>query len=50
VLYMINGFRYSLYGVSDISFVHSLAIVTIFLVVLFSFALYLLNKGIGIKS
>ena len=50
VLYMINGFRYSLYGVSDISFNHSLAVVTVFLIVLFTFALYLLNKGVGIKS
>lgn len=50
ILYMINGFRYSLYGVSDIAFSHSLIIVGGFLVALLAVAQYLLVKGVGIKN
>lgn len=50
VLYMINGFRYGLLGVSDIPLATAFYIILGFIVVLFLFALRLLKKGVGIKS
>ncbi|MEJ2344937.1 MAG: ABC transporter permease [Gammaproteobacteria bacterium] len=50
ILYMVNGFRYGFLGVSDISLYASYAIITAFIIGLFSFGLYLLNRGYGIRS
>ena len=50
VLYMVNGFRYGILGVSDISIYISLAIIIIFIAILFSIAYFLLDKGVGIRS
>ena len=50
ILYMVNSFRYGLLGISDTSIPTAISIIIIFIVALFSFALYLLNKGIGIKQ
>ena len=50
VLYMVNGFRYGILGVSDISIYVSLAIITIFSAILFSIAYFLLDKGVGIRN
>lgn len=50
ILYMINSFRYGLLGISDTDLVTALGIIVLFIVCLFSFALYLLNKGVGIKQ
>ena len=49
ILYMINAFRYGLLGVSDIDVSSALVIIVVFIVILFTFALNLLNKGVGIK-
>jgi len=50
ILYMVNAFRYGLLGVSDIDIGVAFAIILGFILVLTTFALYLLRKGIGIKS
>jgi len=50
LLYMVNAFRYSFLGVSDIELLTAFTIIILFVVGLFSVALYLLNKGIGIRS
>ena len=50
ILYMINAFRYSLIGLSDINVYLAISITSGFIVLLFSFCLWLLHKGIGIKS
>lgn len=50
VLYMVNGFRYGILGTSDIQVGWSLFVISAFIVLLGSLALYLLNSGIGIKS
>ncbi|BAN69615.1 ABC transporter permease [endosymbiont of unidentified scaly snail isolate Monju] len=50
VLYMINAFRYGLLGVSDILVGVAVHIILGFIAVLFFVALYLLKKGVGIKS
>jgi ABC-2 type transport system permease protein len=50
VLYMVNAFRYGLLGVSDISLGVAFGIILAFIVVLAVYSMYLLNKGVGIKS
>ena len=50
VLYMINGFRYGFYGISDVSVGISILILIVFTGVLIGVNLYLLRKGIGLKS
>ncbi len=50
VLYMINAFRYGLLGVSDIPVGLAVHIILGFIIFLFFVALYLLKKGVGIKS
>jgi len=49
VLYMINGFRYGILGTSDFNIVWSFVVIGIFILLLGAIALYLLNKGVGIK-
>jgi ABC-2 type transport system permease protein len=49
VLYMVNTFRYGFLGVSDISIGLSYAIIVGFLVALYSYAVYLLGTGYGIR-
>ncbi len=50
IVYMIDGFRYGFLGISDIPVVSGLGMLLLFSVVLFSVNLYLLKKGIGIRS
>ncbi|WMS87171.1 ABC transporter permease [Pleionea litopenaei] len=50
ILYMVNAFRYGFLGYSDISLVTAFSIIGLFIVALFSFSLYLLNTGKGLKS
>lgn len=50
ILYMVNAFRYGLLGVSDIHIGAALGIILLFIVGLTGFSLYLLQRGIGIKS
>lgn len=50
VVYMVNAFRYGFLGISDVSLLLALAVVVSFIVVLFSYAMYLINHGIGLRS
>jgi ABC-2 type transport system permease protein len=50
VLYMVNAFRYGLLGVSDIAMWQAFAIILGFIVALAAFAMWLLARGVGIKS
>ena len=50
ILYMVNGFRYGILGVSDIPVFGALAAIALFVVILFLFSLRLLNKGVGIRT
>ncbi len=50
ILYMINAFRYGVLGVADIQPLTAFALILLFLGSLFLFALYLLNRGIGIRT
>ncbi len=49
VLYMINGFRYGILGVSDIPLWQSFAVIIVFIAILGTIAMTLLNRGVGIK-
>ncbi len=49
ILYMVNGFRYSMLGTSDISISWTLGLLSILLVGLFYFANHLMNRGTGLK-
>lgn len=50
ILYMVNALRYGMLGVSDINIVTAMIMIVLFVAILFSLSLYLLNKGIGIRS
>ena len=50
VLYMVNGFRYGILGVSDVSIAMTYAIIGVFVVLLASVCLWLLNRGVGMRS
>ncbi|MGH8371146.1 MAG: ABC transporter permease [Gammaproteobacteria bacterium] len=50
ILYMVNAFRYGILGVSDIGIGTAYSIILLFIVGLFAFSLWLLNKGIGLRS
>lgn len=50
ILYMVNAFRYGILGTSDVSIIFSLSMICVFVVAFFTFALILLNKGVGIRQ
>ena len=50
ILYMVNGFRYGMLGVSDIDIGTAFVIVIVFVVLAFSTCFYLISKGIGIRE
>jgi ABC-2 type transport system permease protein len=50
ILYMVNGFRYGFYGISDVNVGLSLGILVIFTLILGGIAQVLLNKGLGLKT
>lgn len=50
IVYMINGFRYGFLGVSDINVWTGFAMLIFFAIVLFTANLYLLKKGVGVRT
>ncbi|NOZ51854.1 MAG: ABC transporter permease [Gammaproteobacteria bacterium] len=50
ILYMVSAFRYGVLGASDINVWVSYSIIIGFIIALFGFSLYLLEKGHGIRS
>ncbi|MCW8840592.1 MAG: ABC transporter permease [Gammaproteobacteria bacterium] len=50
ILYMVNAFRYGMLGVSDISMPVAYAVIVGFIVVLYSFSLWLLKRGVGLRG
>jgi len=50
ILYMVNAFRYGILGITDVNIGFAYFMVIVFIVVLFSFSLMLLNRGKGIRS
>jgi ABC-2 type transport system permease protein len=49
VLDMVSTFRYGILGISDVSVTFGFSLVIFLLISLFTWAWYLLNKGVGIK-
>lgn len=50
IVYMVNAFRYGFLGVSDVNLVVAFSVIIGFILVFFSFAMYLINKGTGLRS
>ena len=50
ILYMVNGFRYGILGVSDVGIVQAYAMLAIFIVVGFWYSLYLLTRAERLRS
>lgn len=50
ILYMVNAFRFGMLGISDISIVTGFSIILMCIASLTAFAIYLLNKGTGIRN
>ena len=50
ILYMVNGFRYGMLGVSDVELSLSYGVILTAGVILFCSCLYLLNKGTGMRT
>jgi len=50
IVYMVNAFRYGFLGISDVSLVTAFAVITFFIVSLFTIAMVLISKGIGLRS
>jgi ABC-2 type transport system permease protein len=50
ILHMVNAFRYGLLGVSDIDIRIALGVTLAFILVLGGYALYLLERGTGLRT
>jgi ABC-2 type transport system permease protein len=50
ILYMINTFRYGMLGISDIELTTAYTVIILFIVVLYSYSLWLLKRGIGLRG
>jgi len=50
ILYLVNAFRYSLLGITDIPIVYSLFLMFLLAVFLFGLNYYFLKKGLGIRT
>ncbi len=50
ILYMVNAFRYGILGTSDIGIGTAYAIIGVFMVVLYALCLWLMNRGVGLRS
>lgn len=50
ILYMVNTFRYGMLGVSDISLGVAYSVILLFIAVLYSYSLWLMKKGVGLRG
>jgi ABC-2 type transport system permease protein len=50
IFYMVNAFRYGLLGVSDVPLWIAYALMFAFITVLGALALWLLKRGVGLRS
>ncbi|HMB59624.1 MAG TPA: ABC transporter permease [Xanthomonadales bacterium] len=50
ILYMVNGFRYGVLGVSDVGLVQTYSVIVISGAILFAWCLWLLHKGVGLRT
>lgn len=50
IIYMVGGFRYGFLGISDINVWAGLGMLVLFSILLFSINIYLLKKGVGVRT
>ena len=50
ILYMVNGFRYGILGVSDVSLAQSYAVIFVAGALLFGWCMWLLHRGVGLRT
>jgi ABC-2 type transport system permease protein len=50
ILYMVNGFRYGMLGVSDVGLAQTYGVIFIAGLILFTWCMVLLHRGIGLRS
>ncbi|WP_085298817.1 ABC transporter permease [Cognaticolwellia mytili] len=50
IVYMVNAFRYGFLGITDVSLVLSFSVLGVFIVSLYTIAMVLITKGIGLRS
>ena len=50
ILYMVNAFRHGILGRSDIDISHAYMMLIVFMVVLFTICVTLMNRGVGIRE
>ena len=50
ILYMVDGFRYGFFGISDVNIWISIAMLIIFIVTIAGINLYILKKGYGMRT
>ncbi len=50
ILYMVNTFRYGMLGVSDISLGVAYGVIILFITVLYSYSLWLMKHGVGLRG
>ena len=50
ILYMVDAFRYGVLGTSDIAIVTAFVIIFVFIGILFFTCLYLLERGVGVRT
>jgi ABC-2 type transport system permease protein len=50
ILYMVNGFRYGILGVSDVSLAQTYGVIITAVVLMFSWCLWLLHRGTGLRT
>jgi ABC-2 type transport system permease protein len=50
ILYMVNGFRYGMIGVSDVSMTQAYIVMVIAGALLFTWCIWLLNRGTGLRT
>jgi len=50
IVYMVNAFRYGFLGITDVSLVVAFSVLGFFIVTLFTIAMVLISKGVGLRS
>jgi ABC-2 type transport system permease protein len=50
ILYMVNNFRFGILGITDVNLYLATIVMTGFFILLFATCLFLLNRGVGIRS
>lgn len=50
IVYMVNAFRYGFLGITDVDLTLAFVVLTVFIVTLFTVAMTLITKGVGLRS